>query len=51
MNGYDKREIECLIQFKKELEKQIKEDKELSEEERMKIRLQRWRGELNESIN
>lgn len=51
MSEYDKREIEYLIQFKKELEKQIEEDKELSEEERIKRHLQRWRGELNESIN
>lgn len=48
MNEHDKREIENLIQFKKELKKQIEEDKELSEEERIKRHLQRWRGELEE---
>lgn len=51
MNEHDKREIEYLIQFRKELEKQIEEDKELSEEKRMIKRLQRWRKESNESIN
>jgi len=51
MNEHDKKEIENLIQFRRELEKQIEEDKELSEEERIKKYLQRWRGELNESIN
>lgn len=39
MNRHDKREIECLIQFRKGLEKQIAEDKKLSEEGRMIKRL------------
>lgn len=51
MNEHDKREIEYLIQFKKELEKQIEEDKELSEEERIKKYIKCWREESNESIN
>ena len=46
MNRHDKKEIENLVQFRKKLEKQIEEDKELSEEERMKKHLQLWRGEL-----
>lgn len=46
MNRHDKKEIENLVQFRKKLEKQIEEDKELSEEERMKKHLQWWRGEL-----
>lgn len=51
MNEHDKREIENLIQFKKELKKQIEEDKELSEKERIKKYIKRWREESNESIN
>lgn len=51
MNEHDKREIENLIQFKKELKKQIEEDKELSEKERIKKYIKHWREESNESIN
>lgn len=46
MNEYDKKEIEILLERKKELLRQIEEDKDLTYEERIKRYLARWRGEL-----
>ena len=46
MDEHDKKEIESLLDFKKELLHQIEEEKDLTFEERIERHLAIWRGEL-----
>lgn len=46
MDEHDKKEIESLLDFKKELLRQIEEEKDLTFEERIERHLAIWRGEL-----